>query len=240
MTEDEWLACTDPTPMLEFLRGKASDRKLRLFACACCRRAGSLLRDVRSHQAIEVAERYADGQAGEEELRIALDLALAAHQALWDDCSRKTSPAQEEVNKAVIEMEAALAVWRICKPRQAYATDVTIAFAPLRPAAYAVGESGGGGIASEITVQSSLLSDIFGSLPFRSVSINPVWLTWNDGTVVKLAQGIYDGRVFDRLPVLADALEDAGCSDRAPLDHLRGPGPHVRGCWVVDLVLAKS
>jgi hypothetical protein len=58
--------------------------------------------------------------------------------------------------------------------------------------------------------------------------------------VARLARGIYDDRAFDRLPILADALEDAGCHDTAILDHCRQPGPHVRGCWVVDLLLGKE
>jgi hypothetical protein len=65
-------------------------------------------------------------------------------------------------------------------------------------------------------------------------------LTWNDGIVIKLAQAIYEERAFDRLPILADALEEAGCSDTEILAHCRGPGPHVRGCWVVDLLLGKE
>jgi hypothetical protein len=72
------------------------------------------------------------------------------------------------------------------------------------------------------------------------VAVGPSWLAWNDGTVVKLAQGIYDDRAFDRLPVLADALEEAGCDDADILDHCRRPGEHVRGCWVVDLLLGKK
>jgi hypothetical protein len=76
--------------------------------------------------------------------------------------------------------------------------------------------------------------------PFRPASLDPGWLAWNDGTVVKLARSIYEERAFDRLPILADALEEAGCTDADMLAHCRGPGPHVRGCWVVDTLLGKG
>jgi hypothetical protein len=85
----------------------------------------------------------------------------------------------------------------------------------------------------------ALLRDVYGN-PFRPVSVRPAWLAWNDAAIPRLAQAIYDDRAFDRLPVLADALEDAGCADRDVLGHLRGPGPHVRGCWALDLVLDKE
>jgi hypothetical protein len=87
--------------------------------------------------------------------------------------------------------------------------------------------------------QMGLLRDIVGN-PFLSVAVSPSWMLWNDGTIPKLAHGIYDDRAFDHLPILADALEDAGCDDADILAHCRGPGPHVRGCWVVDLILGKS
>ncbi|WP_246173508.1 hypothetical protein [Limnoglobus roseus] len=84
--------------------------------------------------------------------------------------------------------------------------------------------------------QGPLLRDIFGN-PFRPVTFSPAWLT---PTAVGLAQAIYEDRAFDRLPILADALQDAGCEDEAILGHCRGDGPHVRGCWVVDGVLGKG
>ena len=84
-----------------------------------------------------------------------------------------------------------------------------------------------------------ILREVFGN-PFRPACFSRSVLAWNDGTAVKLAQAIYAERSFDRLPVLADALEDAGCDNADILNHLRGPGPHVRGCWAVDLLLGKS
>ena len=91
----------------------------------------------------------------------------------------------------------------------------------------------------ERAVQSDLLRCIFGTL-FRPVVLNPLWLAWNDGAIQKMAHVIYADRTFDRLPLLADALEDAGCTDSAILGHCRDGGEHVRGCWVVDLLLGKQ
>lgn len=82
-----------------------------------------------------------------------------------------------------------------------------------------------------------LLHDLWGPLPFRPVPMDSAWLT---PKVVQLAQNIYDNRAFDRLPALADALEEAGCHDADILGHCRGPGLHVRGCWVLDLILGKA
>jgi hypothetical protein len=88
-------------------------------------------------------------------------------------------------------------------------------------------------------IEAAVLRDLFGN-PIRSTRIDPAWLTWNGGTIPKLAQAVYDDRAFDRLPVLADALEEAGCTNTEILAHCRGPGPHVRGCWAVDLLLGKT
>jgi hypothetical protein len=85
--------------------------------------------------------------------------------------------------------------------------------------------------------QADILRDLFGSMLFHDVAVDPNWLT---STVVELAQSIYAGKVFDQLPILADALEEAGCADADILAHCRSPGPHVRGCWVVDLILGKK
>jgi hypothetical protein len=84
-----------------------------------------------------------------------------------------------------------------------------------------------------------MLRCIFGAIPFRPVALDPAYLTRDGGTIPRLAQAIYDDRAFDRLPILADALEEAGCTNADILDHCRQPGPHVLGCWVVDLLLGK-
>jgi hypothetical protein len=86
------------------------------------------------------------------------------------------------------------------------------------------------------------LRDIFGPLPFRAVTCNPVWFLWSGGTVQRLAASAYDERDFspERMGVLADALEDAGCADPDILNHCRRPGVHVKGCWVVDALLGRE
>jgi hypothetical protein len=105
------------------------------------------------------------------------------------------------------------------------------------PSAVAAAEGVLPSVVAEVATHA--IREVFGS-PFRPVSIEPAWLAWNDSTVVKLAQSIYADRRFDRLPTLADALEDAGCTNTDILAHCRVPGVHVRGCWVVDLLLGKE
>jgi hypothetical protein len=89
-------------------------------------------------------------------------------------------------------------------------------------------------LAQEESRQPALLRDVFGN-PFRPATVERSWLKWHEGTMVKMAQGIYDDLAFERLPILADALEDAGCDNADLLAHCRRGGEHVRGCWAVDL-----
>ena len=84
-----------------------------------------------------------------------------------------------------------------------------------------------------------LLHEAFGN-PFRSVALDPAWLSWHDGLLVSMARQMYESRDFTDMPILADALEEAGCTDQDILGHCRSRSEHVRGCWVVDLVLGKS
>jgi hypothetical protein len=217
VTDHEWERCTDPGPMLAFLGdGHAtSARKQRLCAVAWAR---ALLRHAAEVPAtqplrdwlaappwlpqLEMAERYADGQADRQALRAArretggpynlyLVVAGVAHFSF------------EAAGRAVRSVQHEFGV-----PPDREVCDLTRCLFgnPLRP----------------------------------PPDILPSVLAWQDGTVVKLAQAIYDDRAFERMPVLADALEEAGCSDPQLLGHLRGPGPHVRGCWVVDVILGRA
>jgi len=205
MTEADWLHCTDPHLMLEFLRGKASDRRLRLFAVACSRRIWDWI-DVLGRAAVEVAESFADGFAGPEELRAArLACQGAGDQAAWYAAA---------TNPAIAARNAALSA------------QAGVASHPLI-----------GSEEAELRAQAALLRDIFGALSFRPVSVDPTWLT---PAVIKLGQAIYDERAFGQMPLLADELEQAGCTNQDILSHCRGPGPHVRGCWLLDLLFGKK
>ena len=258
MTESEWLACTDPEPMLEFLRGKASDRRLRLFACACCRRIWHLLADERSRMAVEIAEQYADGLSTYEQLTDAsydaevatdssyfavLNAAEAEAEASdWPPESWVDGAEECASDAAATPRAAASAAVLDCPDLHEVAGHATRSVAhaasPLRFTEDCRPDFGQREAAEEAeqAAQADLLRDIFGN-PFRPVTIDPPWLS---PSVVDFAQTIYDERAFDRMPELADSLEEAGCHDADVLGHCRQAGPHVRGCWVVDAVLGKS
>jgi hypothetical protein len=216
--------------MLRVLRGKASERKIRLFEVACCRRIWQLLPDGRSRQAIEVAESFADAQATEEELETAADAAWS----VWDaDRERASAEGKWDRGSPDLPYTPSAAAYNVATPLGWWGG------APAFVAPHEITREATANSGMEGAEQAVLLRDIFGN-PFRPVAVDPSWLAWNGGIVVKLAQAVYDERAFDRLPMLADALEEAACHDAGILTHCRGPGPHVRGCWVVDLVLGKT
>jgi hypothetical protein len=206
MTEQEWLACTDPKPMLEYLRGKVSDRKLRLLGCAYCRGLWPQLKRQASRQAVAVAELFADGEATDEQRIEAFEEAGYATEATRSRGERAYAiavAAEEVVEDETCDWYCGWYGLKSYLPRKK---------------------------------QKAILTCIFGN-PFKPVAAEGNWLT---PTVKQLAEAIYGDRGYDRMPILADALEEAGCTDPDILTHCRAPGPHVLGCWVVDLILSKD
>jgi hypothetical protein len=221
MDEAAWLSCRDPAPMLEFLRDKVSDRKLRLFSCACCRLIWDQIKTAACHRAVEIGESYADGQVQKKYLKQARSTSSTsmegADHVAW--CTVRE-------NAAIGARDAArAAAWLIV----------------ARPVTFDgnKGWSLAGNLNDAEARLAEILRDLVGS-PLRAAFVDHGWLSWNDGAVVKLDEAIYTERALDRLPILADALEDAGCTDATILRHCRQPGEHVHGCWVVDLILGKS
>jgi hypothetical protein len=218
MTEAEWRTDTNPDRMLAVLRGKATDRKVRLFLVACARSAWGHLTQPDMRQAVEVAERFADGRASEGELR-------EQNRAMWGYATRRHDPVAHEWAYGPADKRSALRL-AMCTTFSRQGLARIGAMNAFREGQRLTGQ-----------VQPALLRDVFGPLPFRGIAFPPAWRSPDAAGV---AAGIYEDRAFDRLPLLADALMDAGCGDEDILGHCRSDGPHVRGCWVVDLVLGKE
>jgi hypothetical protein len=249
MTESEWLACTDPKVMLEFLGSKASERTLRLFCCVSLRHIWSHLEDERSRKVIDVVERYAEDEATLDDLA----------STRW--AAQEASRAMRHANGAVAAYKACAnlssAALQACRHVVRAAADAAyhqfrLAVEHFPPAYDDTYDKEGAKIAAQAEVverrfQSDLLREVF-SNPFRRPpTLPPTVLVWNDAIVRRIAEGIYQERrmpegTFDsgRLAVLHDALLDAGCNNEELLTHLLSEGPHVRGCWAIDLILGKE
>jgi hypothetical protein len=204
MTEAEWRTCSEPLKMLRGLSRDPGARKLRLYACGCCRRIWFMVPDERSRRAVEAAERNADGEIDAAALRGAASLAEAAAEAA------------ELVQ--VVGWHAARTAAEAAGPGDREAAEW----------------------AGSMADDGAVLRCVLGN-PFRPEPVvDPGCLAWNGGTVPKLAEAIYRDRAFRRLPILADALEDAGCADAEILAHCRAGGLHARGCWVLDLLTGRG
>ena len=264
MTEQEWLEFVNPQfdhpdhsigRLIRFLESKGSPRKLRLYVLACCQRLAHILAEAEwSSAALAVAEDVAEGHCPTSELQKYREYAgpgggiVNAHYSLKGELlpGAELAAAKE---RAADAFRCALSE---DLTTQRHATESGGVY--YTQAAGATGWHGDEAIwldelartqdrqaadaarRREIHTQALTLHDIFGN-PFRPVTVDPAWLTL---TVTSLAQAIYDERAFDRLPILADALEDAGCDHADILNHCRQPRVHVRGCWCVDLLLGKQ
>jgi hypothetical protein len=262
MTEAGWLSCNDADRMLRFLCGqeepaagswlvrlglrsrsassrqhRASDRKLRLFACACAQRAADLFLDERSLRALEAGEAYADGKIGEAEARAA---SAAAWQAL-DDLLKVPATDRDPTGLVPYSSRRKGLYWRLAAwaaTEAPFGAPEKVVQGVVRAALHFAEEGYDARLmaaAVGAAAREALLRDIFGN-PFREPVLAPACLAANSGTARKLADALYAEAAFERLPILADALEEAGCTDGEILAHCRENGNHVRGCWVLDLV----
>lgn len=268
MNEQEWLTSNDPETMLEWLTTDAdnrkgdmdvqhimaNDRKLRLLAVACCRQVWHLLTDERSRQAVEVAERFADGEATEDEMFMMRGIAHSARYDIGYEKQGVSTPAHIAHVAVAEDWQSITTVYS--------RTDTHELIPPA--------------------TQAALLREIVGN-PWRPVDYDRCCSLRNGGLVIAVAHTIYEERRFADMPILADTLEEAGCTEETILQHCRGlercpkciklpdennhpPGmmfvgwghgwqpcsvcegaiwipirsPHVRGCWLLDLILGKT
>ncbi|MDY3554231.1 hypothetical protein R5W24_003350 [Gemmata sp. JC717] len=220
MTEDHWLGWRDPREFLQSMLYQLStpdarvftERRLRLFAVGCSRRVLHLCSNLLVSTAAQAVERFVDGRTNEDRQQLKpVRTAVFASEA-W------SRTPEGRLARAVVGKGA----WGAATETSWYASYLT----------------GGASVRAEEEreQQGLLLRDIVGN-PFCPVTADP---TWRTSDVLALATGTYGERAFDRMPILADALQDAGCDNPEVLDHCRGPGPHVRGCHVLDLILGKS
>jgi hypothetical protein len=228
MTESEWDSCAYPVAMLRALLAsrKVSDRRWRLFACGCCRRIWDRFPDPRNRDLVAAVEEFPDGRFEDP----ALEAALVA------------SSACEEVCRAEPAFWVAKHLGRGFYKFPATVSAMSVASQVLRILANARGgetEASPLGLPDE--AMAGLVRDVFGPVLFRAVSLRPEVLVWNDRLVARLAQTIYDEKRWGDMPVLADALLDAGCDSEEVLQHCREQGAiHTRGCFVLDLLLGKG
>jgi hypothetical protein len=207
----DWEVCDDLDLLVQAGMARLTNRQARLFACACCRLFWDQLTHPHYRDAVEVAERFADGRADENEVRLALDRAVSlprpgdfdAHPFIGAAC--ETLTARPRLT-AIVHL--------IVRRSRGQSDDTARIIAAFR--------------------------DIVPN-PFRPPApLAPTVLAWNGGQVANLAESIYRQRDFEALPILADALEEAGCTDQALLNHCRSARGHVLGCWALDHVSAKN
>jgi len=234
MTKQEWRECGKPDELLKYLMKSSAHRgmtrKARLFVCACCRLVWDSL-ETYERKAVEIGERFADTQTTPDDLHNARDL-IRLNKPAW------ASSDSDCVVIASASCESNSRLWDTAEQAAARVTQWRTRLA-LGPDAYQPNNDWRRYQARFRSELCDVLRCLFCNPLAPPRPLTPSLLTWNEGAVLKIAQTLYENRHFDELPILADALEEAGCTDREILVHLRKDGVHVRGCWVVDYLLNK-
>ncbi len=228
LTYHQWSSCDKLLPLLAFVRRRGRTpllsswfaRRMRWFACACLRRVWNLLPDVSAQQAAGLAERFAAGQAPITELH-------RAYEALTAMCPGSPWEWPQRTREATLTAIFSLS-WHYCDAIRAAPHSVA-ALIDGSPHPDQVKEEEG-------AFHCDALRDLFGDL-FHPGVMQPEWFLAHDQAVRRLAEAIDKEADFERMPILGDALEEAGCDDAMILEHCRGGGVHVPGCWVLDLLL---
>ena len=233
MTEAQWLAGDDLVGMLTFVQTRTTNRKQRLFACGCCRGMWEAEPGVAVDRAIRIGYWHADeGNNDEQANRPAWEQVLQEGRAAGQAGDRMTSVLTFFAGSCLLKDPLSLFIDTPRRSVRGWLFEL-----PWRVSRWL-----GGPVSTHEQVKErmrgwcSFARDVFGN-PFRPAAVDPTWLT---STAVATARQMYESRDFSAMPILADALQDAGCECDDILSHCRGPGPHVRGCWVVDLVLGKT
>jgi hypothetical protein len=224
MTGSEWAKTTGIARMLAVPRVAADERRLRLFGVACCRQVPDWAGDGRVVRGLAAGEEFADGALSKKDL----EKRYAAIHGRYNRILASPAVRNSKVGSAEASfLLACMYALAPSDPRMARHAADRLTNAPEYPRAHPPARR---------RLFPRLLRDIFGD-PFRPAPFPPRWRT---DTAVSLARQMYETREFSAMPILADALQDAGCDSDAVLTHCREPGVHVRGCWVVDLVLGKA
>jgi hypothetical protein len=239
MTAELW----DQAGLRDMLRlgaGRISERKLDLFNGWCCHSLRPYLTDPRSRGAARYAEQHIDEGCPDTPEREAI--LLAAKDAVEELIKwAHAAPTSAEMRKRRVYAHAAQIAQQALGHDQPNRGVWANAQLTIFAFGWANGELAASQVGSEelrdehLRLQSTIFRDIVGN-PFRPIEFDPRWRTED---TIGLARAIYEERTFGRLPILADALMDAGCEDEHLLGHCHARGPHTRGCWVVDLVLGK-
>jgi hypothetical protein len=232
---------------LLFDTNRFSPRKMRLVSIEACRRIAHLLPPVNYLPVIEWVDRYTDrltdpGRWLDIAQHLATDvperLPAATASALAAFASLRPDDAPDAATLQVVDARGyeAMVLAGCISPSLTQGRAAQVLQDPQNPSANEVFNRA---CETEELAIANLVREVFGN-PFRPVKVDPVWLAWQDGMLGKLAQGIYEERAFDRLPILADALLDAGCDNEELIQHCRREGGHIRGCWALDLLAGRE